>query len=119
MPPPGVEQQFQRLAIRRAKPDFVVLRAFGVMNPVVLKTAQKVGYPTDHWSVISDWIASDWSLLRPIIENRLTTMPKLTTLPHASVRMTFKARTTPSCESVVFAIDIGASMRWPNRSSVH
>lgn len=48
VPHPGNEQQSQWLTIRRAKPDFVVLRGFGVMNPVALKTAQKVGYPADH-----------------------------------------------------------------------
>lgn len=47
VPHPGNEQQSQWLTIRRAKPDFVVLRGFGVMNPVALKTAQKVGYPAD------------------------------------------------------------------------
>lgn len=48
VPHPGNEQQSQWLTIRRAKPDYVVLRGFGVMNPVALKTAQKVGYPADH-----------------------------------------------------------------------
>ncbi len=47
MPHPGNEQQSQWLTIRRAKPDFVVLRGWGVMNPVALKTAQKVGYPAE------------------------------------------------------------------------
>ena len=28
--------------------DYVVLRGWGVMNPVALKTAQKVGFPADH-----------------------------------------------------------------------
>ena len=48
VPHPGNEQQSQWLTIRRAKPDYVVLRGWGVMNPVALKTAQKVGYPVDH-----------------------------------------------------------------------
>lgn len=48
VPHPGNEQQSQWLAIRREKPDYVVLRGWGVMNPVALKTAQKVGYPVDH-----------------------------------------------------------------------
>lgn len=47
VPHPGNEQQSQWLGIRRAKPDYVVLRGWGVMNPVALKTAQKVGYPVD------------------------------------------------------------------------
>ncbi|WCM95426.1 ABC transporter substrate-binding protein [Acidovorax sp. NCPPB 2350] len=45
VPHPGNEQQSQWLAIRRAKPDYVVLRGWGVMNPVALKTAQKTGFP--------------------------------------------------------------------------
>ena len=48
MPHPGNEQQSQWLTIRRAKPDYVVLRGWGVMNPVALKTAQKTGFPVDH-----------------------------------------------------------------------
>ena len=48
VPHPGNEQQSQWLSIRRAKPDYVVLRGWGVMNPVALKTAQKTGFPVDH-----------------------------------------------------------------------
>jgi len=48
VPHPGNEQQSQWLTIRRARPDYVVLRGWGVMNPVALKTAQKVGFPADH-----------------------------------------------------------------------
>ncbi len=48
VPHPGNEQQSQWLTIRRAKPDYVVLRGWGVMNPVALKTAVKVGYPVSH-----------------------------------------------------------------------
>ncbi|MFT4192282.1 MAG: ABC transporter substrate-binding protein [Comamonas sp.] len=48
VPHPGNEQQSQWLAIRRAKPDYVVLRGWGVMNPVALRTAQKTGFPADH-----------------------------------------------------------------------
>ncbi|MBX5154712.1 ABC transporter substrate-binding protein [Rhizobium lentis] len=48
VPHPGNEQQSQWLTIRRAKPDFVILRGWGVMNPVALKTAAKVGFPADH-----------------------------------------------------------------------
>lgn len=47
VPHPGNEQQSQWLAIRRAKPDYVVLRGWGVMNPVALKTAQKTGFPAN------------------------------------------------------------------------
>ena len=48
VPHPGNEQESQWLTIRRAKPDYVVLRGWGVMNPVALKTAAKTGYPVSH-----------------------------------------------------------------------
>jgi branched-chain amino acid transport system substrate-binding protein len=48
VPHPGNEQESQWLTIRRAKPAYVVLRGWGVMNPVAIKTAQKVGFPADH-----------------------------------------------------------------------
>ncbi|WP_085316082.1 ABC transporter substrate-binding protein [Derxia lacustris] len=48
VPHPGNEQQSQWLQIRRIKPDWVVLRGWGVMNPVALKTAKKTGFPADH-----------------------------------------------------------------------
>ena len=48
VPHPGNEQQSQWLTIRRVKPNYVVLRGWGVMNPVALKTAQKTGFPVDH-----------------------------------------------------------------------
>jgi branched-chain amino acid transport system substrate-binding protein len=48
VPHPGNEQGSQWLTIRHIKPDYVVLRGWGVMNPVALKTAVKTGYPVDH-----------------------------------------------------------------------
>lgn len=48
VPHPGNEQGAQWLTIRRIKPDYVVLRGWGVMNPVALKSAQKVSFPADH-----------------------------------------------------------------------
>jgi branched-chain amino acid transport system substrate-binding protein len=48
VPDPGTEQEAQWLEIRRIHPDFVVLRGWGVMNPVALKTAQKTGFPANH-----------------------------------------------------------------------
>lgn len=48
VPHPGNEQQSQWLNIRRTKPDWVILRGWGVMNPVALKTAQKTGFPVNH-----------------------------------------------------------------------
>ncbi len=47
VPHPGNEQQSQWLQIRQAKPDFVILWGWGVMNPTALKTAQRNGYPRE------------------------------------------------------------------------
>jgi branched-chain amino acid transport system substrate-binding protein len=48
VPHPGNEQEAQWLKIRQMRPDYVVLRGWGVMNPVALKTAQKTGFPVEH-----------------------------------------------------------------------
>src|SRR4029079_11477471 len=45
---PGNEQVAQGLQVRQIKPDWVILRGWGVMNPTALKDAAKVGYPRDH-----------------------------------------------------------------------
>ncbi|MBI4291925.1 MAG: ABC transporter substrate-binding protein [Betaproteobacteria bacterium] len=45
VPHPGNEQQAQWLEIRRIKPDWVILRGWGVMNPTALKAAARAGYP--------------------------------------------------------------------------
>src|SRR6185369_3108991 len=45
---PGNEQGAQWLQIRQIKPDWVILRGWGVMNPTALKAAAKVGFPRDH-----------------------------------------------------------------------
>ena len=44
---PGNEQQSQWLQIRRARPDWVILWGWGVMNPTALKAAAKIGFPRD------------------------------------------------------------------------
>jgi branched-chain amino acid transport system substrate-binding protein len=44
---PGNEQQSQWLRIRQAKPDYVILWGWGVMNAVAIKTAQRNGFPRD------------------------------------------------------------------------
>jgi len=44
VPHPGNEQGAQWLQIRQAKPDWVILWGWGVMNPTALKSAAKVGY---------------------------------------------------------------------------
>lgn len=48
VPHPGNEQLSQWLTIRKEKPDWVILRGWGVMNPVALTTAKRTGYPVDH-----------------------------------------------------------------------
>ena len=47
VPHPGNEQQSQWLQIRQAKPDYVILWGWGVMNATALKTAQRNGYPRE------------------------------------------------------------------------
>ena len=53
MPHPGNEQQAQWLQIRQIKPDWVILRGWGVMNPTALKAAAKIGFPRDH--IVGVW----------------------------------------------------------------
>ncbi|PKO64503.1 MAG: ABC transporter permease [Betaproteobacteria bacterium HGW-Betaproteobacteria-16] len=50
---PGVDQKAAWLQIRRARPDFVLLWGWGVMNSTALKEAQSTGFPRDH--VIGVW----------------------------------------------------------------
>jgi branched-chain amino acid transport system substrate-binding protein len=42
---PGSEQQSAWLEVRRVKPDWVILRQWGVAPAVALKTAEKTGFP--------------------------------------------------------------------------
>jgi branched-chain amino acid transport system substrate-binding protein len=56
---PGSEQQSAWLEIRRLKPDWVILREWGVAPAVALKTAEKVGFPVNRivgvtWSGTED-----------------------------------------------------------------
>ena len=53
VPAPGTEQQSQWLEVRRQKPDFVILRSWGVMTPAAIKAAAKVGYPRD--KIVAVW----------------------------------------------------------------
>ncbi|MCZ7563283.1 MAG: ABC transporter substrate-binding protein [Burkholderiales bacterium] len=45
VPHPGNEQQSQWLQVRQLRPDWVILRGWGVMNPTAIKAAQRVGFP--------------------------------------------------------------------------
>ncbi len=48
VPHPGTEQESQWLQIKRLAPNWIILRGWGIMNPVALKTAAKIGFPVDH-----------------------------------------------------------------------
>lgn len=55
---PGNEQSAQWNQVARLKPDWVFLRGWGVMTPVGIKTAARVGFPADH--IIGDvWSSSE------------------------------------------------------------
>ena len=84
VPHPGNEQQSQWLTIRKEKPDWVILRGWGVMNPVALKNAQKVGYPANHvigniWSNSEDDAAPAGDAAKGYIA--ITTHPSGTDFP--------------------------------------
>jgi branched-chain amino acid transport system substrate-binding protein len=84
VPHPGNEQQSQWLSIRRSKPDWVILRGWGVMNPVALKNAQKVGFPANRvigniWSNSEDDAAPAGDAAKGYIS--ITTHPSGTDFP--------------------------------------
>lgn len=84
VPHPGNEQQSQWLNIRRLKPSWVILRGWGVMNPVALKTAAKTGFPVDHvigniWSNSEEDAAPAGSAGKGFIS--ITTHPSGTDFP--------------------------------------
>jgi branched-chain amino acid transport system substrate-binding protein len=55
---PGNEQSAAWSKVSRLKPDWVFLRGWGVMTPVAIKTAARVGYPAEH--IIGDvWSSSE------------------------------------------------------------
>ena len=84
VPHPGNEQQSQWLTIRKEQPDWVILRGWGVMNPVALKNAQKVGFPASKvigniWSNSEDDAAPAGDAAKGYIS--ITTHPSGTTFP--------------------------------------
>jgi len=84
VPHPGNEQQSQWLTIRKEKPDWVILRGWGVMNPVALKNAQKVGFPANKvigniWSNSEDDAAPAGDAAKGFIS--ITTHPSGTEFP--------------------------------------
>ena len=50
---PGNEQQAQWLQIRQIKPDWVILRGWGVMTPTALTAAAKIGFPRT--KIVGEW----------------------------------------------------------------
>lgn len=54
-PASGTEQGAQWQQIRQAKPDYVILWGYGVMNTVALKTARKTGFPIN--KILGVWWA--------------------------------------------------------------
>jgi branched-chain amino acid transport system substrate-binding protein len=53
VPHPGNEQQSQWLQVRQIRPDWVILRGWGVMNPTALKTAARSGFPRE--KIVGVW----------------------------------------------------------------
>ena len=53
VPHPGNEQGAQWLQVRQIKPDWVILRGWGVMNPTALKAAARAGFPRD--KIVGVW----------------------------------------------------------------
>lgn len=56
VPSPGIDQQSQWSQIRAARPDYVILWGWGVMNPTALKAAQRAGFPAT--KIIGSWWAA-------------------------------------------------------------
>ncbi|MBL4907841.1 MAG: ABC transporter substrate-binding protein [Sneathiella sp.] len=50
---PGIEQKATWLQIRRAKPDYIVMWGWGVMNQSAIKEAANIRFPIDHF--IGNW----------------------------------------------------------------
>jgi len=50
---PGIEQKATWLQIRRAKPDYIAMWGWGVMNQTAIKEAAKIKFPADHF--IGNW----------------------------------------------------------------
>jgi len=50
---PGLDQKATWLQISQYKPDWVILRGWGVMNPTALREAQRIGFPAN--KIIGVW----------------------------------------------------------------
>jgi branched-chain amino acid transport system substrate-binding protein len=60
---PGQEQKATWLQIRRAKPDWIYMSGWGVMNQVAIKEAAAINYPMDRF--IGNWWSSTDSDVLP------------------------------------------------------
>ena len=60
---PGVEQKSAWLQVRQARPDYVLLWGYGIMNSTALKEAQGTGYPRD--KIYGAW----WSGAEPDVKD--------------------------------------------------
>lgn len=61
---PGLDQKAVWLQIaRQYKPDYVILRGWGVMNPAALKEAARVGFPADQ--IVGVWWSGSEEDTRP------------------------------------------------------
>ncbi len=60
---PGVDQKATWLQVRQAKPDYVLLWGYGVMNSTALKEAQATGYPRE--KMYGGW----WSGAEPDVKD--------------------------------------------------
>ena len=63
---PGLEQKATWLQVRRDKPDFILLRGYGVMTPTALKEAQSIGFARD--KMYGSWWAGAESDTRDVGE---------------------------------------------------
>ena len=62
---PGLDQKAVWLQIaRQYRPDYVILRGWGVMNPTALKEAARVRFPADR--IIGVWWAGSEEVTRPV-----------------------------------------------------
>lgn len=64
---PGLEQKATWLQLRRDKPDYVMLRGYGVMTPTALKEARSIGFERDR--MYGSWWAGSESDTRDVGEN--------------------------------------------------
>ncbi|MBI3454048.1 MAG: ABC transporter substrate-binding protein [Rhodospirillales bacterium] len=52
---PGIDQKATWLQIQQYKPDWVILRGWGVMNPTALREASRIGFPAN--KIVGVWWA--------------------------------------------------------------